>query len=716
MLRRVFYSVIFFMLLCSATVKGQCPVNIGFDLGDFTNWEGYTGSILADGTIDLPNSGFVIGQHTIISRAAKMKDPYGNFNVASPNGSQYVVQLGNSGTGRGAERLTYTMTVPQNNTDFSLIYYYAVVFQNPNHLVQEQPKFTANVFDVTNNKYANCGTFEFVASGNLPGFKNATNGVVYKDWSPVTINLAGYAGKTIRLEFTTNDCSKGGHFGYAYLDLNQNCRSPVTGNVQCPGSTSMVLSAPSGFAAYHWYKGNDYSNEIGSQSTLPLSPMPNVGDKYSVRIVPYPGIGCEDTITTTIQSPESLVLKVKSDVKVCRGLSIDITKSDITAGSDPSFTYTYYTDAAATQYISDPTAIVDSGTYYIKATSPGGCEYLSPIKLSFLATPTLSLHNPAAICAPGTVDITTPAVRAGSKDLGPLSYWIDAKATTPLDHPDKVSKSGTYYIRSVNSIGCYDIQPVTVLINYLPELHTADIAGCEKADITVPAATIYHDSNLKYSYWKDAAATDTLSTPNAITQSGTYYIKVTTAAGCNVTAAIQVNVYPYPYSVVTDPPSVIFPETMDITQSFTRQNGTAYYFYQDSLATRLIPDPTKISLRGTYYIKAVNGNDCSIILPVHANIDPPKVVDYGFNTFSPNGDGKNDTFRLKLTKAVQMNHFRIYNAWGALLFETTDYLQAWDGTYNGKKMPVGTYYWIMEGYDNYGHKPLKKTGSVTIVL
>lgn len=716
MLRRAFFLVTFLLLISCTVVMGQCPVNIGFDLGSFANWQGYTGNILSDGSISVPNMGIVSGQHTLISRASKQKDPYGGFDIASPNGSQYVVRLGNSGTGKGAERLTYTFTVPANVNDYSLIYYYAVVFQNPGHTAIQQPKFTANVFDAATNQVTGCGTFSFVASGNLPGFQSTSNSVVYKTWSPVTINLAGYAGKTLRLEFTTNDCSLGGHFGYAYLDINQNCNSPVTGNVQCPGNSYIDLTAPSGFQEYHWFLGTDYTHEIGTQSDLLLKPVPPIGTKYSVRIVPYPGIGCEDTISTIVKASESLVFTTKSSVGSCRSQPVDITTPDVAAGSDTSLTYTYYTNATLSQFIPDPTNITDSGTYYIKATSPGGCTYANGIKVSFLASPSLTIHDPAFICAPATIDITIAAITVGSPSAPNLTYYTDATATIILTTPKKISKSGTYYIKSTNALGCFDIKPVNVIVSDLPVLVTNAISGCKFVDITQPGATNGSYGAANYTYSTNAAGTNTVPNPQNITTSGTYYITAYNALGCFVKSPININVYDYPQITVTDPPSVIFPATVDITQCFTRQTGSAYYFYIDSATTRLVGNATKITTRGTYYIEAVNGNNCVVIYPVHVGILPPVDVDYGVNTFTPNGDGKNDIFRLKLTQSVKMNHFRIYSSWGALLFETTDYLQGWDGTNNGKKMPVGTYYWIMDGYDTYLNKAIQKSGSVTIVM
>lgn len=75
----------------------------------------------------------------------------------------------------------------------------------------------------------------------------------------------------------------------------------------------------------------------------------------------------------------------------------------------------------------------------------------------------LIITNPAAVCAPSLVDLTVPAITAGSS-AGTLSYWMDAAATIPLANPNAVSSSGTYYIQ-LGTGGCPIIMPVIVVVN-----------------------------------------------------------------------------------------------------------------------------------------------------------------------------------------------------------------------------------------------------------
>ena len=720
MIKPAGYIILVILALCLVnTAKAQCPENIGFDYGTFQNWQGATGFISkTDGSLSFSSYGISPDVHALFYRKDNQTDPYGNFPIASPNGSSCCVRLGNDVTGvNKAQQLSYTFTIPKNDPDYSLIYYYAVVLQDPPHQPWQQPRFAAKVFDVTDNQYITCGNFDFVASGNLPGFQLASRGtsVYYKDWSPVTINLLGFSGKTLRLEFTTSNCAPGGHFGYAYIDVNQNCSSPVSGNVFCASTTTPVtLVAPSGFQEYYWYNANDLSTVIGTSSTLFINPAPTIGTSYAVRIVPFPGIGCEDTIYTKIQATEPMVLKVKDTISTCSVSGVNLTDSTVTAGSNADFTYTYYSDSTCTNNIVGPQAIMVSGTYYIQATTPGGCSIVKPIKVYVFGQSSLIVNNPAPICKPGLIDITVPAITQGSDPGLTFTYWKDAAATKPLLKPGAVDSAGVYYIKGTNTGGCSIIQPVTVAIVNLPKLVIAKTAACITADITAATVTVGSDAGLTFSYWLDSLATQTLTNPGSITQSGKYFIKAVNSTGCDTIKPVNVTINPVPTITITDPAPVVFPQTVDITTAFTPQTGLSYTYWHDAKATISLANPNKVERQSTYYIKTDNGA-CSIISPVNVTISKPPDIDFSPNTFTPNGDGINDVFKFNIPLSTTLKYFKIYASWGQLLFETTDPNKYWDGMYLGKPMPVGTYYWIFAGYDTYSSTSFIKSGYVSVI-
>ncbi len=73
--------------------------------------------------------------------------------------------------------------------------------------------------------------------------------------------------------------------------------------------------------------------------------------------------------------------------------------------------------------------------------------------------------------------------------------------------------------------------------------------------------------------------------------------------------------------------------------------------------------------------------------------------------FTPNGDGKNETFKPIALGANQLEYFRIFNRWGELIHNETT---PWDGAYNGKEQPVGTYIYVVEFLTDTGERKLEK--------
>jgi len=92
--------------------------------------------------------------------------------------------------------------------------------------------------------------------------------------------------------------------------------------------------------------------------------------------------------------------------------------------------------------------------------------------------------------------------------------------------------------------------------------------------------------------------------------------------------------------------------------------------------------------------------DCSVHIP---------------NIFTPNGDGKNDTWTA-LTGEPLYYRIVVYNRWGRIVFESNSMQNAWDG-YNyksGEPCSEGVYYYIVR-LDNYEGMPIEETGTITLM-
>ncbi len=475
MIRRLYITLLTAFSFTATNAQWGCPPNIGFESGNFDQWECLTGFFTQTPTPLTLVPGPPVGlRHTILQPGPlTVVDPYGGFPVICPNGSNYSVKLGNESAGAQAEAIYYTFTVPVDKDDYSIIYNYAVVFQNPNHNLHEQPRFVSKVFNITDNKYIDCASFEFAASAGLPGFMESPMmaNVFYKPWSPITINLFGYAGKTIRLEFTNNDCTLGAHFGYAYLDVNENCASPISGNYDC-GYDSIRIEAPKGFNQYNWYTP-DFQTLLGTDDWLTLRPLPPIGTQYVLEIIPFPGLGCRDTLTTTIKFPtEPLDLRVQDTLAACEDKGADITSSSVVAGSSNNLLFTYFTDAITSTLIQEPKRIVKSGIYYVKARNVEGCVQVKPVVVDINKLPKLTVHDPPSVFLPATIDLTAPSVTSGSDPGLTFDYWRDGLGNNILPNAGHIDKSGEYFIRARSVDGCVSFKSVkvTVLPPLPPEL------------------------------------------------------------------------------------------------------------------------------------------------------------------------------------------------------------------------------------------------------
>ena len=534
------YRILILSCLCLACCAGyaqvvtECPKNIGFENGTLANWDCAIGSISQTGNmapnavrpafLTLISSPPIPGQHTVIPRGAE-KDYYGNFSTDAPNGSDYVVQLGNDSPGRGAERISYTINVPSNVDDYSIIFNYAVVFESPSHQYDEQPKFTARVIDVASNTSTECGSFEFVASGGLPGFiaspnssRNPSGGgggggaggaagpvpVLYKNWSPVLVNLSAYLGKTIRLEFTTNDCSLGGHFGYAYIDFDENCSIPVTGNITCPGIESITLKTLPGFFGYRWFNA-ETSELLGTGDNVIVSPVPPIGTRIALELIPYPGLGCQQTLYTTIGG---MYMNITDPPPNC--ISVDLTDISLKAGNSSDLSYTYWIDPLATVRLDDPRHVYISGTYYIKGRSSSGCFMIRPVRATITLVPPLILTRLLRAVYPATIDITTAFER--NEDIT-YSYWLNSGATIPIPDPSRIGRKGTYHIKSVTADGCSTITPIMVDIIIpdvvAPNLFTPNGDGVNDEFTVLINSTVQVKDFKIFNRWGDVVYTTT---------------------------------------------------------------------------------------------------------------------------------------------------------------------------------------------------------------
>lgn len=107
-----------------------------------------------------------------------------------------------------------------------------------------------------------------------------------------------------------------------------------------------------------------------------------------------------------------------------------------------------------------------------------------------------------------------------------------------------------------------------------------------------------------------------------------------------------------------------------------------------------IPEPDSCGVDSfSYVIRTEMGWDTTT---VNVTIDCPPGELTIYSAFSPNGDAVNQFFRIDGIESYPNHQLFVYNRWGNLVLETSNYQNDWAGTWNGLDLPDGTYYYVFE--------------------
>jgi len=427
--------------------------NADFSNNDFINWQGRTGSCCG---INTPTAGIVNGRHTIMTGNGTDPVACDDITVVAP-GYTTSARLGNSGTGAQAERLSYTYAVTAANALFT--YQYAVVLEDPGHGPADQPRFEIRVLNAGGQVISpQCGYYQVTAAANIEGFRTC-GAVRYRAWTPVGIDLSGFVGQNITIEFSTGDCDLGGHFGYAYIVGECN---PLEIQVDyCPSNSDQaILTAPKGFS-YLWSNGQ-------TTQQISISDPPN-GSVYSCTLTAV--TGCQVTLNATITS--TAVNTQFSFPPPCPGVPVQFTDESVAnIGSVVSWDWNFGDGTTSTDQHPVHTYAL-SGLYNatLTAMTSGGCMATYSTTVNVNPFPQAGLSAPPVCHQTPTQFINTtlfpPTIGSWTWDFGDSSPIN----TTDWNPQHTYSIPGTYTAELITysqNGACTDTATTTTVIGPLP--------------------------------------------------------------------------------------------------------------------------------------------------------------------------------------------------------------------------------------------------------
>ena len=424
-------------------------------------------------------------------------------------------------------------------------------------------------------------------------------------------------------------------------------------------------------------------------------------------------ISCPDTafVTVTVLPKPNPNPGKDTTIRICTGNSFNLEPLYNTGNNAIKWTLNGIA-------VGNPAAVSNAGTYRLITTSSAGCTDTVFVTLEVVANPLLVVNNPAAICAPLTADLTDAAITIGSSSNLSFSYYSDASATIPFNSPT-AAIGGSYYIKGTNTTGCYAIKQVVITYYPMPIVNAgADVVICDKDSTNLTAVVTNTSAPVTY-LWEPAIAggivKPTLAT-TIVKPSGTqrYIVTIKDSYGCNFIIRDTVWVIMQPpvpafagndTNIIVGTPhqlqasggiSYTWSPANVLNNPFTA-NPTAILFRDSTMLTVIVKDIAGCLGYDTIWIKAFN-----------------KIKYYIPNAFSPNGDGLNDVFRPIPVGIASTELFRIFNRYGELVFETSQWMKGWDGMWKGRTQPLGNYVWILKGKDLNGNV-IEMKGNVMLV-
>ena len=207
-------------------------------------------------------------------------------------------------------------------------------------------------------------------------------------------------------------------------------------------------------------------------------------------------------------------------------------------------------------------------------------------------------------------------------------------------------------------------------------------------DFYLHATTLYAGA-YKYA-WTPAVYLDAPDSPAtsghiAITQ--TFVLTATdVTSGCTGSDTVEIHRYQMPQITVTSDTVLLPHQSIKLSASGADSYQWSPVFWLDNPQS---PHPVATpEAPVTYTVTGTNEYGCTATAQVHIGLHEQLFFP---NAFSPNGDGRNDVFRMVNYGFQELLEFRIFNRWGQEVFHTRDGLEGWDGTYGGKPADAGTY-------------------------
>ncbi len=434
------------------------------------------------------------------------------------------------------------------------------------------------------------------------------------------------------------------------------------------------------------------ANGATSYTWIPLGTISN-----TISVNP-----ASNTNYTVIGSIGSCTNIATASVVVTNGGTVAVTGATVCNGQNA----TIGTSAVGSAYLWDNGATTQSitvapntTTSYSVQVTLGGCVLTGSTTVGITSAPTINAIG-ASICAGQTATLSAS---------GATNYtWMPGNLTG--NNITVNPNTTTNYIVSSYNNGCTSTATTQVQVNTKPSLTLTPSTPivCPNTPITFIAtgATSYDwfvDGNYQFGNPLIIAPSKTSVISVIGSNGGCTASLVTTAYVSTLNAAFNAesNYVDYPGSLSFTNTSTgyntIYWDFGNGQTSATNNNIALYEYPGKYLVTLLAHDTLGCTDTTFYVIEAGCGNG-DFFIP---------------NTFTPNQDGLNDTFKIFGGTCLTKFSGAIFDRWGHEVFKFKNITDVWDGKVKGIDIEIGTYNYLIN-YTLYNGKQFSKTGVITV--
>jgi gliding motility-associated-like protein len=402
-----------------------------------------------------------------------------------------------------------------------------------------------------------------------------------------------------------------------------------------------------------------------------------------------------------ISAPEA---DAGADFEVCEGENINLTESGGDADSWEWSGPDGFSSTAQDPAISGATASAD-GLYSVTVTDGNGCTAEDDVTVQVI-TVSPSITDPGSFCY-NDDPVDLEATPAGGTWSG--TGITDAAAGTFDPSVADIGMNTITY--EVTESGCTGQSSIDIQV-----YETADAGIDDPGDFCSDDDTLVLSAATPGGTWNgDAIDPSTGVFDPAVAGAGAHEIIYTISGDCGDADTVYVTVHPRANATIINPEDSMLVTDQSTFLDAVDDGGDWSGNGIDPITGEFTPQEAGIGDHQIIYtIDQLCGDiDSTIIVVSPEQIEDLLIPD----VITPNDDGYNDTWGIQGIEAYDDISIFIFNRWGDEVFSFngsgssyTDIQNQWDGIWQGKDLPFGTYFYILELNESNTYK-----GSITII-